>query len=232
MRHPGVITASLTGLDRHTGVLLFGGSFDPPTRAHAAVADRARNQLFGPRGLLVLVPASRSPHKDTAPRASDHTRLDMLDAVAAGLDPARVWTEELDRAEDNTPSYWVDTLAAARQRIPSEIPLRFLIGADQALSAQAWHRWDDIEAIAEPAVVLRTPIHTRPMLRRELAASGAWDDEAIDRWVSRVLDVPMLDASATEARQLIAERAPRAAIERLILPDVHRLAQRERCYDA
>ena len=209
------------------GVLLFGGSFDPPTRAHAMVADRVRVLLFGPRGLLILVPASRSPHKDAAPGADDATRVAMLSAVSAGLDPARVWTAELDRGGA---SYWVDTLVAARQQLGDEIPIRFLIGADQVINFHLWHDAEQVAALAEPAVVLRPPITTRTALRRALEATEAWDEPQVARWMSRVVEAPMLDASATQARALIAERAPRAAIEALVLPEVRELAEASGCY--
>ncbi|MCW5776185.1 MAG: hypothetical protein KIS87_07100 [Phycisphaeraceae bacterium] len=52
------------------GVLLFGGTFDPPHRGHTEPAAAARDAMMPPGSWLVFVPAARSPHKSAAPATS------------------------------------------------------------------------------------------------------------------------------------------------------------------
>lgn len=178
------------------GVLLFGGTFDPIHRAHVAVAAAARDALVG-GGWLVFVPAARSPHKDRGPSVSDADRCGMLAAAIQSVPRSCIWTDELDRGG---PSYWADTAARARRLLGEGPVLRTLIGSDQALRFAAWSRPAEIEAIAEPAVVLRPP-HETPK-EFEAAAIAAGLDAGV--WSSRVVPAPVMDVSATDVRALLA----------------------------
>ena len=64
-------------------VVLFGGSFDPPTLAHITLASLAAEALSASR--LVYVLAAVSPHKLNQPPASDDDRLAMLRLARLGL---------------------------------------------------------------------------------------------------------------------------------------------------
>lgn len=186
-------------------VLLFGGTFDPPHQAHLKLALMARDQVLGPEAWLALVPAARSPHKESGPLASDQDRLQMLHLATEGAKNVEIWTDEIDRSSSELePSYWVDTLARARDWLGSQMRIRFLIGADQVV---AFHRWKDhheILRLAEPVVMLRPPIDTVSALDRELASSGAWTEAEREKWSKRVVDLPVMDISATQMRDELA----------------------------
>ncbi|MCC7390429.1 MAG: nicotinate-nicotinamide nucleotide adenylyltransferase [Phycisphaerales bacterium] len=202
------------GADR---VVLFGGSFDPPTRTHTAVADRARALGAGPDAWLVLVPAARSPLKDHAPTPDAH-RLAMLRLAAAPLDRAAVWTDELDRAHSAlhtashpaAPSYWIDTLRRARALLP-DARLWFILGADQAAQFHRWRAPHEILRLAQPIVVLRGPLATIDALQHTIAETGVWSDEELAEWCGSVVDLPPTPGSATEARELLASPNPAPA---------------------
>lgn len=184
-------------------VLLFGGSFDPPHRAHTIVASAVRDRLFGDAGRLVLVPAARSPHKAGSPGASAVQRVEMLRLATEGDRRAHIWTDEIDRAEAGGASYWVETLRRVDRLLPSSTPRRFLIGADQAA---AFHRWREPEAIlelAEPAVVLREPIGSVEMLVEALEREGVRSDR-IDAWRRWVVRMPLLPERSTDVRAAVA----------------------------
>lgn len=182
---------------------LFGGTFDPPHMAHASLADVARQYLerrFGSPVLLVFVPAARSPHKDNAPTASDAQRAQMLRLATAGLANSEIWTDELDRAVEGEPSYWLRTLERAREVIGERL-LTFVIGTDQALSFHRWRGPREMLELAGVLVLPREPIATADQLRDELAKVGFWNEQELDRWAESFVDVDLRKAASTEVRQ-------------------------------
>jgi len=178
--------------------VLFGGTFDPPTRAHTAVGS-----MFAAQTCVVLfVPAARSPHKDDAPGAPDADRVRMLEIALHDAPRRAVWTDELDRG---APSYWVDTVRRAREwgGARGVRTGRFVIGADQA---GAFHRWREGRWLfdhAEPAVVLRPPIDSIDRLVTALERTGAWSGDDLERWRSLVVEAPLIETSATTVRALL-----------------------------
>lgn len=184
-------------------LLVFGGSFDPPTRAHAECALEARDAAM-PRAWLVLVPAARSPHKNDAPEASDADRVRMLELAFAGAGRTAIWTDELDRADDRaSPSYAIDTIRRLGSIRP-DATRRLLIGADQALAFCRWKEHRELAELAEPLVLLRAPAESPDELIARLAQSDAWSTADLDAWRRRIAPVPVRTGSATEARRLLA----------------------------
>lgn len=200
------------------GVLLVGGSFDPPHIAHVELVARARDAVM-PGAPAVFVPASRSPHKATGPAASDSDRAAMLGLAIAGVPRAGVWRDELERAVGGGPSYWVDTLSRARALV-GDAPIRFVIGADQAL---ALHRWRDagrILMLAQPVVLLREPHGTVEALGESLRETGAWSDAQVAQLCALTADVGTIDVSATELRMLLRDDRKNARLEPMLAPGV------------
>lgn len=180
-------------------VVLVGGTFDPPHRAHTALAAAARAAV-APTATLVFVPAARSPLKEGGPEASGADRAEMLRLALAGVERAAVWTDELDRAEAGEASYWVVTLRRARALLGADQRLLFLIGADQALSFDRWHEPAEILRLAEAVVINRGEIRTR----EELAARVGGTDLG-QRLIEAWCEVPRLEISATDVRRAIGQ---------------------------
>lgn len=187
-------------------VLLFGGTFDPPHRAHVELPSRVRDALFGDEGWLVYVPAARNPLKNEGPVASDADRAEMLRLATRGVPRCAVWTDEIDRGAE--PSYWVETLARAASVMDDGTPLRFLIGADQALSFDRWRAHETILTLAEPAVVLREPTPTRESFRRALQMGG--QDPAA--WMGRVVVSDVMTGDSTSVRTALSEGVDTAGL--------------------
>jgi nicotinate-nucleotide adenylyltransferase len=179
-------------------VVLFGGSFDPPTRAHARVGARARELGAGPGAWLVFVPAARSPFKGPA-ATDDRHRLAMVGLMAAGIERAGVWADEVERGGGGGPSYWVETLRRARSALP-DARLWFVVGADQASSFHRWREPREILGMAQPIVVLREPIGSVERLLAELASTGFWSDADLAEWCGAVAEMTPIGGSATEVR--------------------------------
>jgi nicotinate-nucleotide adenylyltransferase len=215
-------------------VILIGGTFDPPHRAHVELPVRARKELelragCAGRGVLVYIPAARSPLKVIGPRATDAERVAMLAIALAGVPRAGIWTDEIDRAAARDgapppPSYTVDTVARARAWLDTHACrgaiLRLLIGADQAIDFHRWREPQRIIELAEPAVMLRPPVRTREDLVRKLRDSACADTE-IEQWTSRIVDTGVIDAAATSVRGLLASPpVDLAALGTLLSPGV------------
>ncbi|MBX3359636.1 MAG: nicotinate-nicotinamide nucleotide adenylyltransferase [Phycisphaeraceae bacterium] len=214
------------------GIMVFGGSFDPVQRAHVELPARAREGVQGAHGgrwWLLYVPAAASPLKGRRPMASDEDRLRLLEIALRGVARGAVWRDELERAAGG-PSYTVDTLARLRRSVDAAggggVPLRLLIGSDQARQFHRWKAPREIIAMAPPLVMRRSG-ESAEELRRALEESGAWDALVLAAWESWQVDAGRSDASSTRARELLA-RSPvdRGALLRVLDPEV--LAEIER----
>lgn len=200
-------------------VLVFGGTFDPPHRAHFALPLAARDAIGA--DWLLYVPAARSPLKTDGPIASDDDRIAMLRAGLRATDRASISTIELahDSSEEGTraPSYTVDTVARLKSIPPNGVELRLLIGADQAADFHRWREPRRIIELAEPAVMLRAPHASREVLMRRIRAH--WTREEADCWEQRLVGVPLLNVSATRVRELLGAGSLDDAELRKALPD-------------
>jgi len=175
-------------------IIIFGGSFDPPTRAHQVLPMRAADLVSATR--VIYVPASVSPHKvDSPPIAGEH-RLAMLTLALDDLDRAEISTVELER---KGPSFMVDTLRALRKEIEQEQPLRLLIGDDQAVAFHRWKEWDPIIDLAEPLVLPRL-YATPESFAEALAQEEIWTPDDINYWLGWRLDLPIMDVEAAVIR--------------------------------
>jgi nicotinate-nucleotide adenylyltransferase len=212
------------------GIVVFGGSFDPPHKWHTAAPAAVRRALERStrqpgRWWIVYVPAARSPLKDRGPIAADADRLVMLRLATARMSRTLIWTDEIDRASRGArdgavaPSFTVDTLerlSTALGRRAGSVKLRLLIGTDQA---GAFHRWREpmrIIELAEPVVVRRSPMVTDAALRRALANAGTWAAPQISDWCRRIVNVPKNPVSSTVIRERLGgtEQARRRALSR------------------
>ncbi|MGB0766789.1 MAG: nicotinate (nicotinamide) nucleotide adenylyltransferase [Phycisphaeraceae bacterium] len=183
--------SDLTG---YRSVLVFGGSFDPPHRAHVLLPQQAAKAIGA--DVIAYIPAGRAPHKlDKVQTAPDH-RLAMLRLALAdhpGGIPALVVTDEIDRGPDQ-PSYTVDTLERLRANLDPGASMRLLIGADQLRIFDQWRSPERIVALAEPLVMVRPPD------TRESLLAGLPADER-DAWAKRLVDTESMDLSSTEVRE-------------------------------
>ena len=139
----------------------FGGTFDPPHRAHLAVAVAAAQAFHLDR--VLLAPTGRQPLKEAAPVAPYADRLAMvklLCAAASGAGVAlgspfvadapvaRLEASELDAPhEDGSPNYTVDALEALHRQHP-DAALFCIVGAD---SLRSLRRWKDPERLLQRA---------------------------------------------------------------------------------
>ena len=183
-------------------ILLFGGTFDPPHRAHVILPSLVADALGCRR--IIYIPAARNPLKSDGGASPDEHRVAMLEIAVRKLPNAEISMIEIERGGA---SYFVETLESLRDACAAALgaaaDLRFLIGADQALAFHQWKEWERILELASPAVALRPPWSAA---RYHAALRDAYDDVEAATWIERIVKTPLLDISATEIRDRVAQR--------------------------
>ncbi|MBL0870522.1 MAG: hypothetical protein IBJ18_08105 [Phycisphaerales bacterium] len=222
------------GSTARPALLVMGGSFDPFTLAHGAIAhagflalesrsEHADTSPSKPLGVL-FIPAARSPHKAEGPAASADDRRRMIELSLEGEErfariPWGVWTDEIDRAREHpgAPSYSVHTAERLRSTLDSNgltnVRLRWIVGADQALALHRWHQPARFIELADPIVLLRPDTQhassntdwqaAADRLLSALQQTHAWDEEAMRSWSKRICPGPLLTISSTRVRELL-----------------------------
>lgn len=208
------------------GVL--GGTFDPVHCGHLRLALELRAAL----GLdsVRLMPAP-NPRLRAAPEAGAEVRMRLLEAALAGVAGLEADGRELSRAG---PTVTAETLQALREDRP-EASLCLLLGMDAFSRLDAWTGFERIPALAHLVVARRPGVSTLPrdgevarILRERRRDDPGAIREARAGFVI-VLDVPILDISATRVRSLRA----RGASIRFLVPDrVHEIIVAEGLYAA
>ena len=171
---------------------VFGGSFDPVHLGHLIVASEAARSLDLTE--VRLIPVGEHPLKHGGPVVRAEHRLAML-RLAVGGD-ARFVVDDRE-CRRTGPSYTVETLRELRAEFPSA-SLFLMMGSDAAQQLSAWHEAEALATLAE-VVELRRP--------------GA--EPTRHPIVTRILDVPAIDISATALR----ERLHRGERVRYFVPD-------------
>lgn len=180
--------------------LLFG-TFDPPHRAHLAVA----GHMLRTQGLdaVWLVVTPLNPFKQHQPISPDAHRLAMVRLAVQGHAGLAACDFELGLPQ---PNYTVDTLRAMRQHWPGHA-FSIIIGSD---NLQAFHRWKDPEEILAHHDML---VYPRPGAELHSSLSPFANHPR----VRLVTDAPVMDTSSTKLRELVGSGAP---IDDLVDPAV------------
>lgn len=137
-------------------IAIFGGSFNPPTRAHRLVVETVKDALQGVP--VVVLPAPRVAHKDPATLAPFADRLHMARLAYDNMPQVTVsdFAEHVDSAQT------VDLLDAYRAAHPDRRVI-WVMGADSFVSLPLWERWEDIITTTPLFVLARKdqvdPIH-------------------------------------------------------------------------
>ena len=190
---------------------LFGGAFDPPHLAHAALARAAIEQLQLDE--MLILPTGSAWHKAIPLSPGEH-RLAMARLAFEGLPQARVDDRELRR---DGPTYTIDTLREVQREHPGA-QLVLVIGADQARAFDQWRESAEIARLAIISVAERAPEDESPGASRSVRLpGGAWTP----------LSLPLMPVSATEIRARVAAGEP---IGHLVAPAVARYIDQHHLY--
>jgi len=164
---------------------MFGGAFDPPHRAHVALAQAAVQQLGLDR--LYVFPTGDAWHKARTLTPAEH-RLAMARLAFEAVPAVVVDDRELRRSG---PTYSIDTLRELQAEYPAAA-LFLLMGEDQAAGFTTWRAWQDIAQLASLAVVQRG------------TGAGVASLQALPGVRVQPLALPPMPESATDIRNRLA----------------------------
>jgi nicotinate-nucleotide adenylyltransferase len=169
-----------------TRVGLFGGAFDPPHKAHVALALAAVDQLA--LDVLHICPTGGAWHKAHGLADAAH-RLAMAAIAFADVPKAMLDDREIRRPGA---TYTIDTLRELHAERPGA-ELFLVMGEDQAAGFTRWREWQAIAGLAILCIARRLDAATdRPVL-------------ALPEGVRAVqLELPLHPESATQVRQRFA----------------------------
>jgi nicotinate-nucleotide adenylyltransferase len=180
---------------------ILGGTFDPVHNAHLAMARAALQELKLDRVLWI---PTGTPGYRSAPVASGADRVAMLRLALAGEPRCQIDEREL---APGASGYTVDTLSSLRRDYEGHT-LYLLIGADQFVKLDSWHRPEEVKRLAEIGVFMRPEVQA-------------------DTRGARVIAMEPLPISASDIR---ARAARGEDLSALTPPAVANYIQRHRLY--
>ena len=199
---------------------MFGGAFDPPHMAHLVLAQLAVEALELDE--LHIIPTGQAWHKARTLSSPEH-RLAMTQLAFQGMPHVVVDDRELQRSG---PTFTIDTLEALQRENPGA-QLYLVMGADQFVAFQQWHKWQAIAGLAIICVADRAP--STPSSADNDAYFEAYKDLE-NRFVR--LQMPLMATSATQIRQLMASNVGKTlAINTLVTEPVARYISANHLYN-
>lgn len=194
---------------------IFGGAFDPPHKAHLALARAAIEQLELDE--MRVVPTGSAWHKARELSSAEH-RLNMTRMAFRDMPKVVVDERELLRPG---PTFTIDTLEALQTENPG-VQLYLIMGADQFSAFRQWRRW---QAIAGLAIICIAGRATSMVTQAQIDAYGSLKSRFLQ------LRLPPMTVSATQIRQLLASGAGKNVdINELIPEAVARYISANRVY--
>jgi nicotinate-nucleotide adenylyltransferase len=142
---------------RAIGIL--GGTFDPVHNAHLAMARAALDALRLDK--VLFIPTGAPKYRRPAIASGEH-RIAMLELALADNEKFAIDAREL---APGASGYTVDTLRGLRSEL-GEVALYLLMGADQYVKLDTWHRPDEVARLARIAVFARPGIELDEKVRR------------------------------------------------------------------
>lgn len=153
-------------------VCFYGGSFDPPHRAHLAIARVARVALALDQ--VLFAPVGTQPLKPQGGAASYEDRVAMTELAIAGEPGFAVSRIDAPCAATKPvrprPNYTYPTLQQLRRQLGPGVQLYCLIGADSLATLRQWYRAPELlfQAVfvvaGRPGVALDSPETLAPLL--------------------------------------------------------------------
>ncbi len=189
-----------------TAAALFGGTFDPFHNGHLRMAVELAETLALSR--IVLLVARQPPHKPGRPVTDARHRLAMTTAAVAGLPGFEVSDAEIRRGG---PSFSLDTVEAFRKAEPG-VDWIFAMGADSFSEVATWHRYRELLAACDFALLPRPGAPASPAappglrLEKEQPHCYSWLGETYRLPAGRRLfcpSLPVLDISSSSIREKV-----------------------------
>lgn len=118
-------------------IAIFGGSFNPPHKAHLRIARDFSKRLSLDK--MLIIPTFIAPHKAIKYYVPPESRLEMCRLM---FRDEKFTVSDLEIKREGK-SYTIDTLEALRAEYP-DAEFYLIIGSDMLLSFHKWFRYEDI----------------------------------------------------------------------------------------
>lgn len=152
LRAPRALTKNkFSTKNKEMGILIYGGSFNPPHIGHMRLAIECCERLGRLAQRVDFVPASIPPHKESRGILPFGLRVEMLRKALESLPDMRC--NELE-SRRRGPSYSIDTLAIYKRDYPGE-QLYFLLGSQDFALLPEWRRGLELPDYANLVIVPR-----------------------------------------------------------------------------
>ncbi len=193
-----------------SGILLFGGSFDPIHHGHLIVARAAAEALDVER--VILIPSARPPHKLDRRLTPADVRLRLCALAVAGdalfaVDP---W-----ETQQQGPNYTLLTVRHFREQWGPAVRLYWLIGADSLAELHTWYRVPELVEACILVTVARPGVDLSSLPELE----NLLTPRQLETLRSHVLETPQIEISASDIRARV--RAGRSI--RYLVPEAVRV---------
>lgn len=172
---------------------LFGGSFDPVTRAHIAVAQSALS--YGKLDDIVFVPTKKNPLKPHGPVASDDDRVRMLELALSEAYAKHLWISDIE-LQRPPPSFSCTTVQEVKGLLP-ESEISFVFGSDILPALSRWHKVDELFRLLDGVVCVE-----RVGFPRDLINGLAIPAETKEMLLAGFLEAS-IPSSSTEVREIL-----------------------------
>jgi nicotinate-nucleotide adenylyltransferase len=186
---------------------ILGGAFDPIHFGHLRMAQELADGL----GLdeVRFIPTGYPPHR-SQPQSDSAHRLAMVRLALEGNSRFSCDEREIRRyAQQQAPSYMLDTLLSLNEEMDEKVALCLLLGGDAFLGLPSWYRWDDLLEHCHIVVAHRPNATLQPAgLPQQLKA--LWEKSGTERMEDIEMKrngcllmqpITALDISATNIRR-------------------------------
>ena len=195
------------------GVL--GGTFDPIHNGHITIAEESRKQLDLDE--VVLVPAGQPLLKENSTVLAAAHRVQMIQLVITTRPFLKLSVVEI---EQEGPAYTVDTLGKLREQRARDDQLFLILGWDNLARFAQWREPSRIIELCRLVAVPRRGGMLADLQVLESAVPGL-----TQRLV--ILDIPVIDISATEIRNRVARGLP---VDHLVPEPVDQYIKQHKLY--
>lgn len=202
----------------HSGVGLYGGSFNPIHLGHLAIA-RAVVDHFG-LSRMVFLPAAAPPHKAREGLAPSHDRAEMVRLAIAGEPVFELSDFDLRRPG---PCYTIDTVLHFRELLPPGTEIFWLIGADTLSELPTWKRIHELVDLCRIVTACRPGYDAINwhLLERVFRVGQ------VEKLRHGLVETPRVDISSTDIRRRVAASE---SIADQVPPTVAEYIQQNRLY--
>ncbi|HDM75852.1 MAG TPA: nicotinate-nucleotide adenylyltransferase [Deltaproteobacteria bacterium] len=186
---------------------IFGGTFNPVHFGHLRTAEEVHEKLG--LNLVLFVPASRPPHKNSSRIVPFIHRWKMLELALA--DNSHFSLSDIENRRPGK-SYSIDTLRHLRKIYPKPNSLYFLLGIDAFQEITTWKDYKKLFELTSFVILARPGYNIRgtyDLLRSKISGYYEYDEEnnlfshpSLE--AVHVCQVTLLDISSTRIRKLVS----------------------------